>query len=103
MTLKRTVKILRKLKDWRYGDGEYKGIIASLPYYHELGKVFDYAIKILEKPLRNCDVGTADEQIERHLAYCNDPEMMCGSSGSLACRKCFAKWTQMPYEGEVKK
>ena len=61
-------------------------------------KEIDDAIAI---PLRNCDVGTADEQMERHRTYCNDPEMMCGRSGSLACRKCFAKWAQMPYESEV--
>jgi len=51
---------------------------------------------------RNCDVGTVDEQIKRHQAYCKDPEMMCGRSGSLVCRKCFAEWYQKPYECLVK-
>ena len=52
----------------------------------------------LSAPLRNFDIGTAEEQMERHRAYCNDHEMMCGRSGSVVCRKCFAKWAQMPYE-----
>ena len=58
----------------------------------------DKAGEAYEEPPRNCDVGTAEEQIKRHRAYCKDPEMMCGRSSSLVCRKCFAEWSQMPYE-----
>ena len=60
----------------------------------------DKAGEAYEEPLRNCDVGTAEEQIKRHRAYCKDPNMMCGRSSSLVCRKCFAEWAQMPYEKE---
>ena len=60
----------------------------------------EIAKEALAEPLRNCDVGTAEEQIKRHRAYCKDPNMMCGRSSSLVCRKCFAEWAQMPYEKE---
>lgn len=58
----------------------------------------DKAKAALAEPIRNCDVGTAEEQIKRHRAYCKDPKMMCGRSSSLVCRKCLAEWAQMPYE-----
>ena len=46
-------------------------------------------------PRRNCDVGTPEEQIERHDEYycC---EARCSSI--FSCRRCFADWAQMPYE-----
>ena len=46
------------------------------------------------RPLRNCDVGTVDEQIKRHRNFCNSNVCKCEPS----CKICFAKWTQMPYE-----
>lgn len=50
--------------------------------------------------LRNCDVGTADEQAKRHAAYCSRSRS-CFHSGCI--RKCFAEWSQMPYtEGSAK-
>ena len=58
--------------------------------------------------LRNCDVGTAEEQAERQKAYCSKhftPDKFGGN-----CRKCPLKdrrgwscqltWAQMPYEEE---
>lgn len=49
-------------------------------------------------PLRNCDVGTAEEQYERHEAYCEKQDMYCLNDDILNCRMCFTKWAQMPYE-----
>ena len=46
------------------------------------------------RPLRNCDVGTAEEQAKRHRDWCNSNVCKCASS----CKICFAKWSQMPYE-----
>ena len=45
---------------------------------------------------RNCDVGTVQEQYDRHDKYCcNSPhEKTCTS----VCIFCYAKWAQMPYE-----
>lgn len=53
----------------------------------------------LAEPLRNCDVGTADEQFKRHANWCKTTkDFPCGAT---KCRKCLGYWLQMPYE-EVK-
>lgn len=57
----------------------------------------DKAGEAYEEPLRNCDVGTSEEQAKRHRDWCNSNVCKCASS----CKICFAKWSQMPYE-EVK-
>ena len=51
----------------------------------------------LSAPPRNCDVGTAGEQVERHIKFCKGYKCVPGTP----CYVCFAKWAQMPYE-EVK-
>ena len=50
-------------------------------------------------PPRNCDIGTALEQHERHNKWCDDHKTMkyCCWRG---CRKCIAEWAQLPYEEE---
>ena len=62
--------------------------------------IIDECRAALSAPLRNCDVGTADEQYERHEAYCKKQDMNCLNDDILNCRTCFAKWAQMPYENE---
>ena len=53
---------------------------------------------ILNAPLRNCDVGDWEEQIERHKLYCRERVPVCRYvPGSLTCRMCFAEWAQTPY------
>lgn len=47
----------------------------------------------LNKSLRNCDVGTANEQIERHEKWCNSDRCVYGN-----CGECFAEWLQMTYK-----
>lgn len=61
----------------------------------------------LKKSLRNCDVGTADEQAERFDEFCynhRSREKGCGDCPLLdgvSC--CELAWAQMPYgEGETK-
>lgn len=57
----------------------------------------------LNEPLRNCDVGTVNEQYSR---YCRDVERYTGKSilelqGHChyeSTAKCFAHWSQMQYE-----
>lgn len=57
-------------------------------------------------PLRNCDVGTAEEQAERMRLYCNSHGE--DESGCFRCEKCpfltdercELAWAQMPYEAE---
>jgi len=52
--------------------------------------------------LRNCDVGTEQEQFERWQAFCNKYDDDCtgcpcdGITGTFT--RCFAEWAQMPYE-----
>lgn len=55
---------------------------------------------ILADPLRNCEVGTAEEQAERFDAYC-DSHTNCAHC-PLAGQQCVLAWSQMPYESEVK-
>lgn len=64
----------------------------------------DVLLSRLEKPRRNCDVGTAEEQVERFMRYCNSrvcKRRVCASCGyeELFRHKCFAIWAQMPYTG----
>ena len=55
----------------------------------------------LDLPPRNCDVGTVDEQIDRHEEYCasrlgdgNDPH----GCMLIACKSCALRWAQMEYK-----
>lgn len=48
-----------------------------------------------KKPVRNCDVGSAEDQLERHEEWCE--RHRCTST---LCRQCFARWSQMQYESE---
>lgn len=52
--------------------------------------------KALAAPPRNCDVGTADEQAERHKRWCDLKSIK--DCWGVGCRKCIAKWSRMPYE-----
>lgn len=67
-------------------------------------KLCDMLKSALAEPLRNCDIGTAEEQYERWWAFCakhGDYCMGCPCgrpTGNLA--RCFAKWAQMPYSDD---
>lgn len=56
---------------------------------------------ICKQPLRNCDVGTADEQHARFVRFCDKYEdcwecpVWCGVD---LTSKCSVYWSQMPYE-----
>lgn len=71
---------------------------------HELRKTISVVNSALAKPLRNCDVGTAEEQIERHhKTYCreyNSTPSCLTHNGS--CALCFARWSQTPYNDDTK-
>jgi hypothetical protein len=60
----------------------------------------------LAEPPRNCDVGTAEEQIGRWHKFCktqtNCEECPCHKEEEDLTAMCFAHWSQMPYESEVK-
>jgi hypothetical protein len=65
---------------------------------YDLTKAIKIANAALAAPPRNCDVGTAVEQYERHEAYCEKQDMYCLNDDIFNCRMCFTKWAQMPYE-----
>lgn len=55
----------------------------------------------LAEPLRNCEVGTAEEQIERFVSFCNShkcPECPLEYASHSFTYECYARWSQMPYE-----
>ena len=61
-----------------------------------LNQIESWAESALSSPPRNCDVGTADEQVRRHLEWCERNAYKCQSTPS--CAVCLAEWEQMPYE-----
>ena len=53
----------------------------------------------LNKPPRNCDVGTVDEQLDRQTLYCNKRynEHKAECKACLPC-PCHLEWAQLPYD-----
>ena len=51
---------------------------------------------------RNCDVGTAKEQVSRHGGYCARKSLSIRQCdpGKKNCWVCYATWLQQPYEPE---
>ena len=70
--------------------------------YEEMAKALDKAKATLAEPIRNCDVGTAEEQSARFDAHCRK-HMGCltcplrEKDGSVP-KHCEFAWSQMPYE-----
>lgn len=70
-----------------------------------LVEAVDIARAALAEPLRNCDVGTAEEQHKRFHEFCWSYRSMdmCGNSYCNTCplqgnKSCNLAWAQMPYE-----
>ena len=73
--------------------------------YEEMANALDKAKAALAEPIRNCDVGTAEEQYARVRAFCKRHKVGlrcvdCPVNGVLP-KNCALIWAQMPYE-EVK-
>lgn len=65
-------------------------------FYPDMAVALEVALEALAAPPRNCDVGTAEEQMKRqHDTMCNTTRA-CPDS-DWACKKCFAEWGQMLY------
>lgn len=60
--------------------------------------IVEIAKEALSEPLKNCDIGTVEEQLKRHAKVCATTKDF--SCALTMCRKCFADWSQMPYEGD---
>lgn len=78
----------------------------------QYSQLFDVADTALAEPLRNCDVGTAEEQADRFFNFCDGYHHATGYKGCGTCplwtsgtvgHNCELRWAQMPYEkGDVK-
>ena len=77
----------------------------------------DKANEALNEPLKNCDIGTAEEQTKRYRKFCSthkylasDFTYLCKSFGKGRCpfssshtkSQCEFAWAQMPYDGKMK-
>jgi hypothetical protein len=82
-----------------------------------LVSIYNIAKHALAEPLKNCEVGSIQEQAERFRSFCGmhkpevnefseHGELLCPSTGCelIACNygQCALAWTHMPYESEVK-
>ena len=67
--------------------------------YHPLCEAIESAKAALAAPPRNCDVGTAEEQLERFMAFCkNYPRCLkCPCCGIVINGRCEFVWGQMLY------
>lgn len=76
---------------------------------------FEKVTEALAEPVRNCDVGTAEEQTERYRKFCSahkylasDFTYLCKGFGKGRCpfssshtkSQCEFAWAQMPYEAK---
>ena len=97
---------LRDALEWLYSsirdEAELDGEMSN-DHAIQLG----FITNMLEKfPLRNCDVGTAEEQSERFSNFCKIESSASGVY-CTGCRaicygkdKCELVWAQMPYEAK---
>lgn len=65
----------------------------------------EYIASKKSQSVRNCDVGTAEEQAERFFDFCMGHTVMagmcdtnCPCAGSKDGCHCVCKWEQLPYE-----
>ena len=70
--------------------------------YEEMAKALDKAKAALAEPPRNCDVGTAEEQLKRFRAFCLSRKCNECPFVSSTYGECGVRWSQMPYEGGEK-
>ncbi len=67
--------------------------------------IIEIADAALSEPPRQCDVGTAEEQFKRFLAFCQSESRGCEHCPANMTRlrgtsNCDLAWAQMPYEAE---
>ena len=93
--------LLRAIEDYHENAIEYVGKTIT----DVLGQHINAAYEALGEPLRNCDVGTAEEQTSRFRKYCakQQPyEWSCANCPIfyIGTSKCEFVWAQMPYKKE---
>ena len=71
------------------------------------GRLSSRIERALSAPLRNFDVGTAEEQVKRFEEFCEDSQVdedytpMCARCTLRREKHCELAWARMPYESEV--
>ena len=70
--------------------------------YEEMANALDKAKAALADPIRNCDVGTAEEQLKRFNKFCFPIKCSeCQLHTDEDSHDCIFRWAQMPYEEGV--
>lgn len=70
-----------------------------------LDVIYEKACAALAAPPRNCDVGTAEEQCDRFLRFCQSRGCVnceIGDGNRAKFPSCELVWAQMPYEANEK-
>jgi hypothetical protein len=99
-------EILELIDIWRT-----EGVMEHWQY----SQLFDIADNAPSEPLKNCEVGTVEEQTERFRKFCfahmhkNGTDFRCHNNcpaknyiGGWGIPYCQVRWGQLPYESEVK-
>ena len=63
-----------------------------------LKEVYEIADAATSLPLRNCDVGTPEEQTSRWTGFCYRNECLSCPVKLIGETDCILAWSQMPYE-----
>lgn len=101
-------EVVKALLDALYDmgiDEETVAISAELANCHmnssKVLEIIRNAKAVLAEPVRNCDVGTAEEQSRRFCAFCRPRLEPCDGCPCLEGSRhgrCEFVWAQMPYE-----
>ena len=110
-------KALEKMTDWMEKHTAMFSVQVSprkddpIEVERERDEAISLARAALAAPARNCDVGTAEDKVERFGEYCishkatlplPDRCRRCRIRGEIHVHKCIFEWGQMPYnESEV--
>lgn len=72
-------------------------------YCYEITTAIEKCFAALAEPPRNCDVGSLEEQSKRFGEFCAPQKCReCRLYVDGAFGDCGVRWSQMPYESEVK-
>lgn len=66
-------------------------------------KLYSDVLTIKEKKMRNCDIGTVEEQTLRLRKICNKYKPNCSGCPyytDISKENCWLKWAQAPYKKE---
>jgi hypothetical protein len=67
--------------------------------YEEMANALDKAKAALAEPLKNCEVGTVEEQKQRFDTFCSRVNCdKCPLMEEGLWSNCAIRWEQMPYE-----